>query len=615
MKKIVLPILAVAAVATLMAKAPKDPVVMTVDGQPVGLSEYEYIFHKNDDQQLDKETPEQFLQRFIDYKLKVAAARHAQVDTTAAVKQEYRKYRSELAQPYLRDTTALEPLYEQQWERMQTEVEFDHMMFASRAKADSIRALALAGEDFIELAKKYSEDPSLQRNEGHYGWHRTGSFPYDFEEIVWNTPIGGVSDIITTDFGYHFVKVLNRRDAQGDIHGAHILGNSRELMDSIYQALQGGADFEELARKYGTDGTAPKGGDLGWFGHGAMVPEFESQIYALKDGEVSRPFQSRFGIHIAKRIATRDMDKENAMKLIKRQVSRDERAQVPMRARAAQLRKEYKARIVPEGQKAIMDAIAAKGYAASLDELKSNETPLFQVGDSTVTIAQYLQRGMNFSQHKDTLSQVEGKLADHLDHVTLVYESNRLGQKYPEFRNVDREYHDGLMLFAISEEEIWNKPKNDPEGLKAYFEANRTKYIFPTPRWKGYIIYATTDSLAHAIVDYLYEVKPADDDLYTVVKEKFPKDNRIQRVVLPEKNDQVVDYVAFGGPEPKFSERQTMKHFDTYGGHLITVPEEVGDVRNSVSADWIDELEQEWVARLRQTYPVKVNEKVLKKVK
>ncbi len=617
MKKLIVPIAILTVGAALWAK-PKDPVLMTIDGQPVTLSEFEYLRHKNAGQQLEEETLEQYLDRFIDYKLKVIQAQKEGLDTTPDFKKEYYSYRRELAQPYLQDTTVMEQVYADAYARTLEDVEMDHLMvsLSDRQRIDSIRQAVINGADFLELAEKLTVDPSYPRNKGHYGWVRSGVYPVEFESAAWSTPVGQVSEVITTPYGYHLVKVLNRRPAAGEVHASHILVDSQEKADSIYSMLKNGADFAELAQTNSTCGSAPQGGDLGWFGRGQMVPEFETVAYELADGNISEPFKTRFGWHIVKKHESRMPDKEQTIAKIKAQASRDERAKLPRTARAQQLKKEYKSRIVDEGRKKLLTSIADSGYQAAVSMLQNDATPLFQVADSTVTIRDFLNPVPSVNPRLDAATQIEKSLDGRLNTVILAYENNRLANKYPEFRNIDREYREGLMVYAVSDEHVWQRPAKEPEALEAYFEANREKYNdWSQPRWKGFIIYATADSLIQQVNQFLDDNKPEAANVGKMLKEQFPKHIRIERVVLPAKNNQIVDYIAFDGPEPKFHNSVALRYFTTYMGHIINGPEEAADVRGRVTDDYTRELERQWVDELRKTYPVKVNEKVLKKVK
>lgn len=624
MNKLLVTLLAGAAVVSASAK-PKDPVLMTVDGQPVTLSEFEYLYHKNADQQLEQESVEQYLQRFIDYKLKVAQARHERQDTTADYRKDFRQYRRELSLPFLADPEEEKRILEDAYTHTLEDVNVDHIMLPlSRPDlADSIRAVAVSGAtDFLDLAKQFSVDPSVAKNGGSYGWISAGVYPFEFEDGAYNTAVGAISEVIETPYGLHLLRVNERRPNPGEVRAAHILVQvaangdadaAKQKADSIYNEILAGKNFETLAQELSDCPSGQRGGDLDWFARGRMVPEFDEAVFSMKNGEISSPIKTRFGWHIIKRIDSRTKSRKQAMEEIKIAISRDKRSVMPRIARGKSLMKEYKTRFNDKGRDALLASVREIGYDSTSVVMAEDKTPLIFVGDSIVTIADFVKNKIRMSPRNTEEAQVEDKLDEKLISVTLVYEDHRLEQKYPEFRNLSREYSEGLMLFASMQKNVWDRPTTNPEELEAYFQANREKYAFEAPRWKGYIIYATSDSLMTQVQEFLDVAKPEPSQLGDMLKENFPKNIRVERVVLPKGENAIVDYVAFGGHEPALSGRWA--NYVTYLGHLIDAPEEVADVRGKVTGDWIAELEQQWITTLRERYPVKVNKKVLKKAK
>lgn len=625
MKKILFPILAVALALGASAKAPKDPVLMTVDGQPVTLSEFEYLYHKNADQQLEKESVDDYLKRFIDYKLKVAQARHERRDTTAQYQKEFKEYRLELALPFLRDTVMEQKILNDSYAHTLENVNVDHIMLPldRRDLADSIRQVIVSGQaDFLDMAAKHSVDPSLKDNGGKYGWISARVYPYAFEEGAYDTPVGEISPVIETPYGFHLLRVNGRRPDAGEVHAAHILVQTKAgddavaakaRIDSIYQVVLGGKPFDIVAMQSSDCPSKEKGGDLGWFGHGQMVPEFEEVAFGMKNGEISEPVKSRFGWHIINRIDARRPSKRDVMGELQGAIARDERSVRPRVAYATRLRKEYNTRINTPAYETLMASVNKLGYDSTRTLMLDSTEPLFFVADSAVTIGNFVQYKYRLNPRMPLDKQLDEKLDERMNSATLVYENHHLEEKYPEFRNVSREYAEGLLLFASMEDNVWNRPTTDPKGLEAYFEANRDKYAFESPRWKGYIIYATTDSLMNEVNTFLNQEQPSAASLGDELKARFPRNIRIERVVLPQGQNEIVDFVAFGAPEPKITGRWA--NYVTYLGHVIEGPEEAADVRAKVSGDWVAELEEQWIKDLRERYPVKVNKKVLKKVK
>jgi parvulin-like peptidyl-prolyl isomerase len=233
------------------------------------------------------------------------------------------------------------------YERYKTEIDIDHFMLPlgttetenayAIARLDSIRNCIIQGEDWERLADYYSSDPSKSRNHGHYGFVSACMFPYEFETVLYNTPVGNVSKPFKSSFGVHIIRV-NRIRARDDVHAKHILklfpqnatdedkSKAKAQIDAIYQKLQNGANFEELAKKESQDKTAANGGDLGWFGRGRMVQPFENIAFSLADGTYSEPFATQFGYHIVYKIAHGMATLTEIRPSIEKAIERDYRA-------------------------------------------------------------------------------------------------------------------------------------------------------------------------------------------------------------------------------------------------------------------------------------------------
>lgn len=614
------------------SKAPKDPVLMTVGDEKVTLSEFEYYYHKNNDQQLDRQSLEEYLEMFKTYKLKVAEARHQRVDTAASFQKEFHGYRKDLVAPYLRDTLIDRKLVDDAYAHMLESVEIHHMMLPvdQKAKADSLRAVLVADPSAFEhIAKAYSTDPSLSQNGSYYGWIQAGQYPWEFEDGVYNTPVGSISEVIGTRFGNHIVRVDSRRPNSGEVQARHILisyptertaennAAAKARIDSIHTALKNGADFAELAKALSNCPSSAQGGDLGWFGQGRMVPEFEKTVFGIKDGEISEPFTTKFGWHIVQRIASRPVaGKEKYESAIRRAIEHDSRSQLAVKSKAAQLAKEYNASILPEGLEHIRQILSQGGYVNNKEKLAADTTPLITVGDSIVTIADFMTPEPRVAFGRSEFDQISEIADNRLEEVVLTYEDHRLEAKHPELRNLVKEYYDGMMLFEVSNQNVWNMPASNPEGLEEYFKQHRQKYMtWDAPRFKGFIIYATSDSLVDEVNKYLAANNIKADEVGDKLKEAFPRNIKIERVLLPKGKNGVVDYLGFGGEKPDLKRERRWTSFTSYLGRIIDQPEEAADCRSAVSADYQEELTRQWVDHLREIYPIKVNKKVLKKVK
>lgn len=641
MKKGLLPLaLALASVGMAQAKGASDPVLMTIKGKPVTLSEFEYLYHKNNSQQITPQSIEEYLQMFITYKQKVADAEAEGIDRTEAFSNEYDGYRRELAEPYLRDQQVEDSLINVVYNRMKEDVDVSHIMLANqgpginpgeqKARLDSIRTAILGGSDFEELARRFSIDRSVTRNGGHMGYIAAAKFPYVFEDAAYDTPTGQISPVIETPFGYHIVKVHGRRPARGQVLVEHILKltqglnpeeaeRKKEQIDSIAGVLAAGADFEDVARRESEDpGTRPNGGKLGWFGTGQMVPEFEEASFSLSDGEISAPVQTAYGYHIIKRLEGKGVEPMETMApIIKQVLQRDERAQLPRKRKVAALRKKYGVAPYYDALAKVKEEIVANGGLDSVLAAKytASNTPIAKIGGSKIPLSEIMAE-ISLPLPGDAEAQAarfEELLGENLDNNAVEAERNNLAKENADYRNLLNEYRDGMLLFEVSDRKVWQKAKQDKEGLAAFFEANRDKYRWEKPKYKGYVVFATSDSLLNAAKSFLGQREISSDSLQTELRKQFGKDVKIEKVIAAQGENAITDFLGFGAvkPEPKGK----WAHYFPYRDKVLEAPEEPADVRGAVTGDYQNELERQWIEQLKKAYPAKVNKKVLKKAK
>ncbi|MCM1483616.1 MAG: peptidyl-prolyl cis-trans isomerase [Muribaculaceae bacterium] len=626
-KNVLLTIAGVSAAIFAALGAAPDPVLMTVGGKDVPQSEFEYLFNKNNAQQQQPQSVDEYMKMFTDYKLKVAAAEAAGLDTTASFREEMERYAGELADPYMRVKAVDDSIALVTYSHMLKNRDISHIMLNSdnRALADSLHALLASGSDFAELADAYSVDPSAKMNHGHIGFISAGMYPYAFEEKAYDTSIGELSPVFSTRFGLHIIKVNGERDDRGEVKVRHILKLTQNLapedtlrklqqIDSIYTALKNGADFSETAMRETEDPSGTKnGGDLPWFGAGRMVPEFEAAAFSLSDGEISAPVRTSYGYHlILKEGSRRTGTFEDSRKAIDELMARDERSVMASR-RATQ---QYRERYGIEAKQDVMNKADAL-IAESGGDVRAALTRLRECGDVIASGCSHeLTVGdaaslIQFNVPADKLAEVFRSAVEYkLNELARSCARADLVREEPSYANLLNEYHDGLLLYEISNNEVWDKPNRDPQGLERYYEAHRNEYTWDKPRYKGYLIMAENDSVAEAARAYLNEGNVPDDSLTVELRKRFGTDAKVERVLAATGANAVIDYVAFGGPHPKAVGRWNA--FLPFRYRIIAQPEEAADVKGQLSVDYQKELEKEWLDKLRRTYRVKVNEKTLK---
>ena len=622
----------------ILALAKEDPVLMTINGKDIRLSEFEYLYNKNNQQQVEKETLEQYLDRFVLYKQKVADAEAAGIDTTKAFKTEFEGYQKDLAAPYImKDTTYEWEMITEAYERLKKELDVDHFMLplgntpeetqVYLDRMDSIRNCVLNGEKWDVLVDQYSTDPYKTRNHGHFGFISSAFFPYEIENVVYSTPVGTVSAPFKSLFGVHMVRVNEMRD-RNDAHAKHILvmfpkkatdeqkARCKEQIDSIYNELMNGASFEELA-KNNPDATASRGGDLGWFARGRMVPAFEEVVFSLKDGEISEPFETQFGYHIAKKEGHGVPEIQDVRSYLEGAINRDSRATLIHERRLNDLKNKYNYRLNPGFDAFLTKALAAGAYDSTFVDrtIKGVDMPLFYYGDkksepisSLAPLLNVKALIMDTSAAKEYIMSKVDPLAEK---VLTDYNSFELLNNNAEYRNLLNEYRDGMLLFEVSNNRVWKAANRDTVGLERYFAEHRANYVWDEPHFKGIILSAATDSIMQLVKADI--PKYGRDTLPDMLYKKYGMGVRMERMVVKKGENQLADYLAFGiGDKP---ERKGFADFMILEGGVINQPEEMSDVRGWVTSDYQDLLEQRWKEELAAKYPAKINKKVLKKLK
>ena len=591
MKKTILSI--VLASASLLGIAQEDKVLMTINGEDIMASEFLYIYEKNNQEtSLEKKTMDEYLDLFVNFKLKVTEAMAQGVDTTEAFKKELAGYRAQATPKYLQDNDAIDSLVVLSYNRMAKIRKASHIavqcpmdadsatVAAAEAKINELRERVTVGlpkevkkgrkkvtvcepEEFAEVAVLYSEEPSAKQTKGALGWIQPFRYVYSFEDAVYTTPVGEVTPVFRSPYGFHIAQVEGERDFE-EVRASHIMkmtpmgdiqrmADAQVAMDSIYQlAIQDTTDFAALAQANSEDrGSAMRGGDLGWFGRGAMVQPFEDITFDLEIGAISKPFQTRFGIHISKLHEKRGIQPLDSMRAqILRQVQRDQRMQIAEQSFINKTRAAYN---LP----AEMSDADVKAYADA-----------------------------------------------HLE------------EKYADLRNLVKEYHDGILLFDVSLREVWDKANQDTEGLAAYFKANKKNYTWDAPRYKGSIIYAKNEVAAKAAKQIVKSAHP--DSVLSYLNQRVNVDSvmyvRVERGIWEAGKNSAVDKYGF---KSKAAEYTPSEEFPIVVpvGKVIKSPQEYTDERAKVTTDYQDYLEKAWIKTLREKYPVVINEEVWAEIK
>ena len=628
--------------AVALAFAAKDPVIMTINGVDVPKSEFEYLYNKNNQQQINPQSLEEYVDMFQLYKMKVADAKAEGLDTLVSFRKEMEQYRHDLAAPYLADSTYLHQLVQEAYDRSQKEVEAKHIMLFKtrdlnknkelRARIDSIKGVLDKGGNFEELAGQFSQDRASAQKGGNMGFITAGNFPYSFEVMAFSLPEGQISEVVESPVGYHILKGGKSRPARGRVKAAHILKLSKgdeahkalakHEIDSIYQLVKANPDkFAEIAKKNSDDrGSAAKGGELPWFGAGEMVAEFDSVAFAIPVGAISEPFETTFGYHIISKIDKRGVPELNQMKngvLSKISNPQDERYKMVRKHQTARFALKHKAKF-NEKTVAAMRAQVAK---AGLDSLffqnwtsgPMSGMPLVTVDGKNIPAKEFASSINKIRQADPAMAAaaLDENLDSYLSGLLINAEEERLAKEEPDYRNLLKEYTEGSLLYEVSVRKVWDRAAKDTEGLNRYFKAHKEDYKWSEPHVKGIFVQTVNDSVADLIRARAAELDPSV--VVDSLRKEFKGKIALERILIAKGGNPMVDHVAFGGPKVESS----IANYQTYfmiNPRILNAPEEVQDVKGLVTSDYQTEFQNAWEAELRKKYPVSVNRKVLKTV-
>lgn len=626
----------------------QDNVLLEIENEKITVDEFKRIYFKNNrDSAHTLASLEEYLNLFTNFKLKVHEAKSLGLDRQKKFVNELETYRSQLIKPYLTDSATDEKMIRDAYERMKYIIRAQHILFNikpdaplsdtinSYKKASDVLAKINKGADFTEMAKQYSDDPSVKYNQGDLGYFSAFKMVYEFEDVAFNLEIGEVSKLVRTQFGYHIIKVTDKRPAPGVVEAAHIMVRlpenapddkaeiAKRKIDEIYAKLLDGEGFEELAKKHSEDPqTALKGGRLPDFTPGRMLPTFEQQIFQLSKGQFSEPFRTRVGWHIVQSIdnqPVKSLKEERAE--IKRKLSKTARADLSQRKVIQRLKVEYNLKC----NDAFLEKLPS---IINQDSLMAGKWFLHEELDQNVEVCSFANQKilsgdiLTFIKKRIKQPKINGKsfiddaVEDLINRNILDYEKAHLEDKYPDFGWLIKEYHDGILLFNITDSIVWQKAVADTIGLRAFYENTKDNYKWGE-RMKADIIE----------VKPFHDLKTAQKTIKKTIKKVGLKG--VKAALISKFNDSTIDVTFDSGLWERGGNRSVdltqwkrglhlADNTDSYAvfvyNHEIlpVQPKKLNEIRGLVTADYQNYLEKIWIQTLHDKYRVIIHNDKLK---
>lgn len=629
---------------SVFAQSSTDPVLLSVGNDKVTLSEFESIYRKNNnkDQKIDKKSLDEYIELFINFRLKVREAKELGFDTTANFRNEFNGYKKQLSQPYLKDKNAEEKMLKEAYERLGKDLKVSHILI--KAKSDCLlpedtielynKTMQIRGrldkEKFEDVASQVSEDDYSKNKGGELGWFTALMWAYSFESVAYNLKPGQVSMPVRTSYGYHLIKLQDSRQAKGEVKVAHIFVNAPDndtaavrkgkiKIDQAYQKLKGGAAFKDLVTEFSDDKqSAASGGEMPWFGIGKMVGPFEEKAFSLTEKEsYTEPFKTKYGYHIVKLIDKRgqkpyDQAKEELFKQIQRNPRYKNLADLFVNSIKAEYNFQENPAFTAEVKK--LENPASKQIKFT-DFEKISSDWVFAFGNKktkTSDLIEFMKPRLG-KAGEFTLCQLREKHLNPLIQLkALMFAEENLEVKYPEYKALLNEYRDGILLFDLMDKKVWTKSVEDSVGLKSYYDANKENY-----KWKERV----------EVVQFL----SGDKDVITKVQSaaaKILSGKSTPASVLSKFNKKAVIVTA----EDKLYEKGDNSAVDSLGWKPETGPvfktkdnysfylvkgvrpieaKDFKDAKGMVISDYQTYLEKTWLTELRKKYPVQLDKSVL----
>ena len=616
-------------------------VLFTVGNQSITTEEFKAVYEKNKGvgAALDPKTPEEYLDLYINFKLKIAEAYAQQRDTATGFKNEFGGYRAQLAKPYLSDQGAEDELVRQAFERMQEEVRAAHIMIALEANAlpsDTLKAYKqllelrksiLSGKTkFENAARESSADTWSAKNGGDLGYFTVFNMVYPFESAAYDLEVGDLSMPVRSQYGYHLVKLLERRAASGVVRVRHIFfaSNGKSSIqeqqraersaNEIYGRLEGGEDFISLLAFSEDRKTKDSMGELPEFGINKMMPAFEEAAFALEaPGDYSAPVETSIGWHVIQLIEKKPLQSFDELKSeLKKKVKRDTRSRVGATRFMKRLKTEYDFAIDERWLGRTMNLVDKNAFGTGTWEIPalSRDRVVATFANEKIYQSEVLEfwaKNQNQSNEAVRVEFLRVLFNAYSNDRMIAYEDGQLELKHADFRNLVREYKEGILLFDLTQEAVWNKAAQDSAGIATHYELIKEDYRWED-RIKATYWVSTDEKLAKKIAKWT--AKNKSEKVQELLENEDALSVAVQNGTYEKDDNSVIEAVwqqesGVFGPVELDNGSFAVVQIDEF---IPSAPKALNEIKGLVIASYQDTLEKEWVNALKSKFEVIINE-------
>ncbi|SIS52797.1 peptidylprolyl isomerase [Belliella pelovolcani] len=628
-------------------KEPSAPVpLMTIGNEEVFADEFLHILSKNRAFQekeaiMDQAIFEENFELFVNFKLKVKEAENRGLDQTEEFEREFSIFKEDLIRPFLIKNSLQEGELMKAYNRMQEIVKASHILLqfpANASREDTIAVFRMAqklktqseeGADFNELALEYSDDPSAQENKGSLGYFTALQMVHQFEDAAFGIEVGEISEPILTNYGYHIIKLEDRKPNPGEIRVSHILVRSQSgdpvaeeralrRVGDIYTELQKEESvWEEVCAQYSEDqGTKNSGGLLPFISIGSVIPDFEKVAFSLTEiGEISPPVKTPYGYHIIRLEDKKPFATFEEMEpMIKSKILRDSRSTLIQ----SQVTSIQKSRFNFEENEALVDSLISKFENQSramieqeLENPNLENQQLFSINGVPTELSdlrEFIQS--NTQTIRPGTRNYFATWYDKFVEVSL----NQSEEKYLEENNKEyqltlKEYRDGILLFTLMNENVWQKALEDSLGQVSFYEKNVDRYQWKE-RTEALIVKMAKDNVSAGVRRFLSD-KSYQKNLVSRLENTFLNDDPLAFTI--DNNIYEFDSHPILSRVMDKKSLQEIKidnktHFILLGNKIPAGPKKFDETRGKVIQDYQEYLDKSLLETLKANYIIRINE-------
>ena len=613
--------------------------LITISGEPILANEFIRVYNKNlnlvqDDSQKNVDS---YLELFVNYKLKLTEAKALRYDKDPKYINEFKSYKNQLTQTYLTDKNVTDDLVREAYERTKNEVKAQHILvLLDEVETDTLAAYSkikayiqrFINEDFESLKKELHNGKTTYIED--LGYFSAFKMVYNFETAAYATEVGSVSQPFRTRFGFHVVKILEKRKSKGEVSVAHIMiANTqkdttlvaKDRIQELYRLLLQGEDFGELAKQFSDDkSSSMRGGELKPFKSGQINSEiFETTAFELSPSNpISKPIQTQFGWHILKYINKNPIQSfEKLQPELKNKVGKDSRSQLVKAKMLERLLAEYQIEN-PNSNLATLETNLSYNTSENIWELPSKfnkDQSFLSIKNQTYSYGdflEYLNKNQKLIKKEWATSVIVKKqYASFLERSVFKYKEENLENENQEFAHILNEYREGLLLFDLMQDKIWEGAKNDSIGLQEFYNSNKQNYIWPD-RIEGSVARSTDVKFVKKVRKYW-----AKNQSNQTISEVLNKDQ--QNVIFSNGELELGHPTLPKGIEFKTGLSKVIEENSNFYVVNITAvkptsPKTFEEAKGQLVADYQIELESRWINELRDKFKVNINQDVLAKV-